>query len=323
MKTLILTLLSCLATGCVAITQSTSPPFISNKLEKLFGDGVFTEAVAVAPGGTVYFCDITNPQTSGNQVGHLYQFEPITGRVSIFRSPEYQCNGMKFTTTGDMITAHTNNGGSRNVVYTNMRTGKSHILASGFNSRPFNSLNDLVIDAKSCLYVTDPRYVGTEPIEQSIFGVYRIDPNGKVTPVITNLEAPNGIAISPDQKTLYITEHPYMNHNLLLGKAKFKAMSIKAYDLHPDGHVTFRKTVVDYGVKEGADGLIIDDAGNLYAAVRDEARPGIRIYSPAGQEIGYIPTPEKPTNLAFGGDHNTLYITAAKSLYRVQVQHLN
>jgi gluconolactonase len=114
-----------------------------------------------------------------------------------------------------------------------------------------------------------------------------------------------------------------MNHNLLLGKAKFKAMSIKAYDLHPDGHVTFRKTVVDYGVKEGADGLIIDDAGNLYAAVRDEARPGIRIYSPAGQEIGYIPTPEKPTNLAFGGDHNTLYITAAKSLYRVQVQHLN
>jgi len=74
-------------------------------------------------------------------------------------------------------------------------------------------------------------------------------------------------------------------------------------------------------VKE-ADGLIVDAAGNLYAAVRDEARPGIRVYSPNGQEIDYIPTPEtdKP---AFGEDHNTLYITAGKSLYRVQIQHLN
>jgi gluconolactonase len=323
MKTLFLTLLSCLSTGCVAVAQSTSPPSIPTKLEKLFGDGVFTEAIAVAPNGTVYFCDITNPQTSGNQVGHLYQFEPKTSRVSIFRSPEYQCNGMKFTTTGDMITVHTNNGGSRNVVHTDMRTGKSYILASGFNSRPFNSLNDLVIDAKGRLYVTDPRYVGTEPIEQPIFGVYRIDLDGKVTPIITNLEAPNGIAISPDQKTLYVTEHPYTSHNLLLGEAEFKAMSIKAYNLHSDGHVTLRKTLVDYGVKEGADGLVVDVAGNLYAAVRDEARPGIRVYSPNGQEIGYIPTPEKPTNLAFGKDHNTLYITAGKSLYRVQSQHLN
>ena len=323
MKTLFLTLLSCLSTGCVAVAQSTSPPSIPTKLEKLFGDGVFTEAIAVAPNGTVYFCDITNPQTSGNQVGHLYQFEPKTSRVSIFRSPEYQCNGMKFTTTGDMITVHTNNGGSRNVVHTDMRTGKSYILASGFNSRPFNSLNELVIDAKGRLYVTDPRYVGTEPIEQPIFGVYRIDLDGKVTPIISNLDAPNGIAISPNQKTLYVTEHPYTSHNLLLGEAEFKTMSIKAYDLHSDGHVTFRKTLVDYGVKEGADGLVVDVAGNLYAAVRDEARPGVRVYSPSGQEIGYIPTPEKPTNLAFGKDHNTLYITAGKSLYRVQIQHLN
>ena len=134
------------------------------------------------------------------------------------------------------------------------------------------------------------------------------------------LEAPNGIALSLDQKTLYVTEHPYTSHNLLLGEAEFKAMSIKAYDMHTDGRVTFRKTLIDYGGKEGADGLIVDTAGNLYAAVRDEARPGIRIYSFNGQEIGYIPTPEKPTNLAFAKDRNTLYITAGKSLYRVQIQ---
>lgn len=323
MKTLILALLLCLKVEVVAVAQSNLSLSKPVKLEKLFGDGVFTEAVAVAPNGIVYFCDITNPQTSGNQVGHLYQFEPKTSCVSIFRSPEYQCNGMKFTTTGDMITVHTNNGGSRNIIRTDMRTKKSYVLASGYNSRLFNSLNDLAIDAKGRLYVTDPRYVGIEPIEQPIFGVYRIDLDGKGTSVITNLEAPNGIAISPDQKTLYVTEHPYTSHNLLVGEAEFKAMSIKAYNLHSDGRVTFHRTLVDYGVKEGADGLIVDAAGNLYAAVRDEARPGIWVYSPNGQEIDYIPTPEKPTNLAFGEDHNTLYITAGKSLYRVQIQHLN
>lgn len=86
--------------------------------------------------------------------------------------------------------------------------------------------------------------------------------------------------------------------------------------------VTFRKTLVDYSIKENADGLIVDSAGNLYAAVRDEARLGIRVYSPNGQEIAYIPTPENPTNLAFGEDHNTLYITAGKNLYRVQIQQV-
>ena len=320
MKTLILALLLCLKVGVVAVAQSNPSPSKTAKLEKLFGDGVFTEAVAVAPDGNVYFCDITNPQTSENQVGHLYQFEPKTSRVSIFRSPEYQCNGMKFTTSGDMITVHTNNGGSRNIIRTDMKTKKSYVLASGYNNRPFNSLNDIVIDVKGRLYVTDPRYSGTDAIEQPIFGVYRVDLDGRVTPIITKLDAPNGIAISPDQKTLYVSEHPYTSHNIFLGQAEFKAMSIKAYDLHPDSRVTFRKTLVDYGVKEGADGLIVDSAGNLYAAVRDEARPGILVYSPNGQEIAYIPTPERPTNLAFGKNRNTLHITAGKSLYRVQIQ---
>jgi len=98
--------------------------------------------------------------------------------------------------------------------------------------------------------VTDPRYVGIEPIEQPIFGVYRIDLDGKVTSVITNLEAPNGIAISPDQKTLYVTEHPYTNHNLLLGEAEFRQCQSRLTHLHSDGRVTFRR-LVDYGVKEG------------------------------------------------------------------------
>jgi len=88
----------------------------------------------------------------------------------------------------------------------------------------------------------------------------------------------------------------------------------------PDGR-HFRRTLADYGVKEGADGLIVDAAGNLYAAVRDEARPGIRVYSPNGQEIDYIPTPE--TDKPAFEKTTILCISLLKSLYRVQIQHLN
>src|SRR6059058_3281365 len=98
-------------------------------------------------------------------------------------------------------------------------------------------------------------------------------------------------------------------------------MALLAYDLAEDGTAKFRKTLVDYAPQDGPDGMVSDKDGNLYVAVRDETRPGIRIYSPDGKEIGEIKT-EIPTNVGFGrgADARTLYITAGKSLYRI---HLN
>ena len=88
-------------------------------------------------------------------------------------------------------------------------------------------------------------------------------------------------------------------------------MALLAYDLHADGTATFREVLVDYAPQDGPDGLVADVDGNLYVAVRDVTRPGIVVYSPKGEELAYIPTPEVPTNVAFGHgeDSKILYVT--------------
>ena len=95
---------------------------------------------------------------------------------------------------------------------------------------------------------------------------------------------------------------------------------VLAYDLHDDGAATFRRSLVEYNPYDGPDGLICDQDGNLYVAVRAENRPGICVYSPEGKELAYIPT-AVPTNVGFGRgeDSNLLYITAGKSLYRIRL----
>ena len=97
-------------------------------------------------------------------------------------------------------------------------------------------------------------------------------------------------------------------------------MALMAYDPTADGSATFRKTMVDYSPYDGPDGLVCDEDGNLYVAVRAENRPGIVVYSPAGKELAYLKT-EVPTNVGFGrgADAGLLYITAGKSLCRVRL----
>jgi gluconolactonase len=96
-------------------------------------------------------------------------------------------------------------------------------------------------------------------------------------------------------------------------------MALLAYDLSPEGTAKFRKVLVDYAPEDGPDGLVCDTEGNLWVAVRAESRPGIACYSPDGKELGFIKT-EMPTNVGFGrgAEAKTLYITAGKSLYRIQ-----
>lgn len=97
-------------------------------------------------------------------------------------------------------------------------------------------------------------------------------------------------------------------------------MALLAYDLSEEGTAKFRKTLIDYAPYDGPDGLVVDQDGNLYVAVRAENRPGICVYNPEGKELAYIPT-EVPTNVGFGrgNDTKTLYITAGTSLYRIRV----
>ena len=309
------------------------------KLEKLFEGITLTEGVAVASDGMVYFSDITFSHTSklkdgSFHAGHIWKFNPQTGKTGIFRSPSGMSNGIKFDAAGNMIVAQGADFGGRSVIRTDMKTGMSYIIAGLYEGRAFNAPNDITIDERGRIYFSDPRYLGHEALEQPVMGVYRIDTNGTLSRIITDAGKPNGVCVSPDQKSLYVVS----NDNGATGFERlFKPgsteqpkpgeiptlkgrMALLAYDLAADGTAQFRKVMVDYAPEDGPDGLVVDTKGNLYVAVRAENRPGICVYSPAGKELAYIKT-ELPTNVGFGRgkDANLLYITAGQSLYRIRL----
>jgi gluconolactonase len=300
------------------------------RVETLWNEGcILTEGVAVAFDGMVYFSDITfthkcKDASGALEAGHIVRYDPTTGEASIFRSPSGMSNGIKFDAEGNMVVAEGADFGGRRVTRTNMKTGKSVILAGLYEGRAFNAPNDITIDEKGRIYFSDPKYLGHEPIEQPLPSVYRIDTDGSIHRVVKDAGKPNGLAISPDQKTLYVGSNDNGSFDMIREAEDLRAgnIAILAYDLAPDGSAKFRKVLVDGFEKGGGpDGFVVDVDGNIYAAIRDPGRPGIYVYSPDGQELDYIRT-EIPTNVGFGRDNSgkTLYITAMTGLYRVRTQ---
>ena len=315
--------------ACAGLARADDIVPADAKLEKIFDAGlVLTEGVAVAPDGMVYFSDITFTHVAREkkqpvEAGHIWKLDPKTLKATIFRSPSGMSNGLKFDAEGNLLAAEGADFGGRRVTKTDMKTGKTVILAGLFEGRSLNSPNDITIDEKGRVYFSDPRYLGHEPIDQPVQAVYRVDPDGSIHRIVTDAGKCNGVAVSPDQKSLYVVSND--NGNTGIGRlpmdapAKKGAMALHAYDLAADGTAKFRKTLVDYAPQDGPDGLVCDKDGNLYVAVRDETKPGIYVYSPEGKTLAYIKT-ELPTNVGFGrGDESkTLYITAGKSLYRIK-----
>lgn len=331
-------LFSFLALFSPDLARAEEPIFPANaKVEKLFESRVLTEGVSAAPDGMVYFSEITfshvaRDEQGAIEAGHIWKFDPKTGKTSIFRSPSGMSNGIKFDAQGRMLVAEGADFGGRRVTRTDMTTGKAHIIAALFEGRPLNSPNDITIDEKGRIYFSDPRYLGFEGIDQPVPSVYRIDTDGSLHRIITDAGKPNGVCVSPDQKSLYVVSNDNGGTSIdrLAGPAakadkvqiplKKGPMTLMAYDLSVDGSATFRKTLVDYAPEDGPDGLVCDKDGNLYVAVRAVSRPGICVYSPEGKELAYLPT-EIPTNVGFGRgpDSNLLYITAGSSLYRIRI----
>jgi gluconolactonase len=270
------------------------------KLEKLWGDGEFTEGPAYGPDGCVYFSDIGN---------RIMKYDPATGKTTEFRNPSGRANGLDFDPEGRLVAAEgANTGGNRRITRTE-KDGKITVLAEKWNGKRLNSPNDLTIDTKGRIYFTDPRYVGDEKREIDTESVYRIDPDGTVTQIITDVQKPNGIILSPDMKTLYLADsNPKGNQHLL------------AFPLKEDGTVGEKKLLHDFGKDRGIDGMSVDAKGNIYGAAGQGKTGGVYVFSPEGKQLAFIPTPETPTNCVFGGkDRKALYVTAGKSLYRINL----
>ena len=291
-------------------------------VEKVFAGGFFLEGPAAAPDGSIYFSDITNPPASGWQLGHIWRFDPATGEARIFRSPSGQSNGLEFDAQGRLVATEGANSGGRRVTRTDMATGRTTALALSFNGRAFNSPNDLTVDERGRVWFTDPRYSGPESIEQPVQGVYRIDPDSTVKLVVADAGKPNGIAISPDQRTLYVAT----NDNGATGplpqgvRARSGRSAVLAYDIAEDGSVRYRAALVEW-TSGGPDGIAVDTEGDVWSSVASAERPSVCAYAPDGRELGCITVPEVPSNVTFGrnGERSTLYITARTGLYRVRV----
>ncbi|KAA5549050.1 SMP-30/gluconolactonase/LRE family protein [Adhaeribacter rhizoryzae] len=170
-------------------------------VQEIFSNGEdFLEGPAMSQDGLLYFSDFSE-QT---KTGIIWTLNPQTRAYKVFRSPSGMANGLAFDANGDLIVCEQAGGGGRRVTKTNMKTGITHVLAGQYRNKPFNSPNDLSIDAKGRIYFTDPSYVANDPVEQNQMGVYRIDGDSSVHLVAANVNKPNGIAVSPDQKNLYV-----------------------------------------------------------------------------------------------------------------------
>lgn len=287
------------------------------KLTKLFDGGFFTEGPTYGPDGNVYFSDLTFTSETNMQAGILWKYDSASGNTSVYRSPSGMANGIDFDNFGNMIVCEGADFGGRKITSTDLTTGKAKILTALYNGIPYNSPNDLVIDSRNRIYFTDPRYSGYESIDQPYFGVYRLDADGTVTLLIEDIPMPNGIELSPDEDKLYLGCNFEGNYE----KGINPETSIFIYDLDKNGNVSNGKIFINYPDEFGPDGMTVDQNGNLYVALRDEANPGIYIYNPNAEIIDKISMPEVPSNVTFGKgkDKNYLFITAGGSLYKIKV----
>ena len=313
------------------LPKGSVPELIYTRKAKL--NSGLTEGPAVAADGSIYFTDMP----FGTDNGMILRFDPKTNQTTVFTENSGKSNGLAFLRDGSAVSCDGADGGGRRLVRWNLKTGEGTTLADRFRDKRFNSPNDLSVDLKGRIYFTDPRYGGSEPRELEREGVYRLDTDGIVIEITRDVEKPNGIVLSPDQKTLYVGDHNNGGNRLKPTDPEPKrgAMKIYAFPLDADGLVNGqRRTLVDFGSENGCDGMTVDSAGNVYASCRSLARPGIKVVDPVGKELAFVETGAKnqkglfdewkgiPSNVEFGigDDAHSLYITVDKSLYRLKVK---
>lgn len=295
----------------------------SEAFELLTMDVDFAEGPAAGPDGAIYFSDIP----TGEKPGRILRFEPANHKISIFRADSHKSNGLFFDSLGRLVACEGADFGGRAIRRYHLLSPTAgegeEILVDQFEGKRFNAPNDLCVDQAGRIWFTDPKYLGAEERELTHRSVYRIDPDGRLTLAITQpvIEKPNGIHVSPDGKTLYVADTSNEPVKLPDGSERPGNQQLVAFTITPDGTPTDKRILVDYAPGSGVDGMTVDIQGNIYAAVRDKEKPGVRVYSPEGKQVGFIPTHDVPTNCVFGNgpEANRLYITTDTGFGRIRL----
>lgn len=187
-------------------------------------------------------------------------------------------------------------------------------LADHYDGKRFNSPNDVTVHSSGAIYFTDPPYglegnIDDPAKELPYQGVYRIGTDGRVTLLTSEMDRPNGLAFSPDEKTLYVAS----SHRPRLGWMAFPVKEDGT--LGPGREFASAMHLAAQGRPGSADGLEVDQHGNLWAT----APGGVAVFTPEGKHLGTLMTGERTANCAFGEDGSTLFITADMYLLRIPV----
>jgi gluconolactonase len=291
------------------------------KVEKLAGNLAFSEGpVWVRQDGYLLFSDIPanviNKWTPDGKVSVAVKPSGFTGANPLEAGSEINngkevvrllgSNGVTLDRQGRIVlAAH----GDRAVVRIEAN-GQRTVLADRYEGKRLNSPNDLIYKADGALYFTDPPFGlpkrDDDPRKELPFnGVYLLK-DGKLQLLDKTFTGPNGVALSPDEKYLYVDDS---GRKLIM-----------RYDVRPDGTIGNGRMFIDMNADQAPgvpDGIKVDQRGNVYCT----GPGGFWIISPEGKHLGTVKPPELPANLAFGdSDGKTLYLTARTGLYRIRLK---
>jgi gluconolactonase len=262
--------------------------FSGLQVERVVAGRQFSEGPVWSPEGYLLFTDIP--------ANRIYKYTPGEG-LEVARENSGAANGLALDSKGRLYTCE---GGRRRVIRMDS-AGKVEVLAERFEGQRFNAPNDIAVRRDGHLWFTDPAFgaqAGTR--DMTFYGVYHLTPKGELSAVHRSSTRPNGVALSPNGRILYV--------------AYSDDRAVRAWDIDRSGAASAERVLIT-GIEGVPDGLKTDEKGNLYVTCR-----GVAIYSPAGKLIRMIETGETPANLAFGDpDLQTLYVTARTSVYRIRM----
>lgn len=253
---------------------------------------VGSEGPIAAPDGTFLFTE--------NDSSRVIRIDEA-GEISLYLEDTNESNGLAFDSNGRLISAQ------RGTAQIGVLAPTREVLADAFGDQPFMAPNDLVVDSKDGIYVTDP---GRNPAVRPPAVFYRT-PAGQVLKVAEDIGRPNGVMLSPDETVLYV--------------ADTYGEFVLAFDIQPDGTVDNRRNFgrleearrTETGLRSGADGLAVDSTGRLYVA----SSVGVQVLSHRGEHLGTIPIPRRPQNVAFAGkDKKTLYVVGSDAVYTIAME---
>jgi gluconolactonase len=291
MKSLLLVLL--VVATLAARAESVVAPGAT--LKKLAGGFKFTEGPTCDANGNLYFTDQPN--------NRILKWS-VRGKLTTWMQPAGRVNGMMFDDRGNLIACAE----EKNELWSIATNKTVTVLATNFCGKNFNGPNDLWIAPDGSLYFTDPFYkrgwADTNLVRVSGEKVYFLSADRRtLRPVIDDFKKPNGITGTPDGHKLFATD--------------IRDNKTWSFDILPDGSLTNKTLFCNHG----ADGMAIDELGNLYLCATGQTN-GVSVFNPAGELLERIPVPAKwSANVSFGGkDHRTLFITASETLYAIKLR---